>query len=45
MRLLVIQESGGFGHMEVDPDDSDMPPYAVLSHTWGPMETNLFSKI
>jgi hypothetical protein len=35
MRLLVIQESGGFGHVEVDPDDSDMPPYAVLSHTWG----------
>jgi hypothetical protein len=35
MRLLVVQDSGGFGHVEVDPDDSDMPPYAVLSHTWG----------
>lgn len=32
MRLLVDQGVGDFGVME--PDDDQIPRYAVLSHTW-----------
>lgn len=34
MRLLQIQDSGKFSLVE--RVGNDIPPYAILSHTWGP---------
>lgn len=34
MRLLQLQEDGGFSLVEFF--GGDIPPYAILSHTWGP---------
>ena len=33
MRLLKIQDDGQFSLVEFSGDD--IPPYAILSHTWG----------
>ena len=37
MRLLYIKEDGGLGWTE-DLLDAQVPPYAILSHTWGDQE-------
>jgi hypothetical protein len=34
MRLLHIQDDGNLSLVEFFEDDT--PPYAILSHTWGP---------
>jgi hypothetical protein len=34
MRLLQLQDSGSFSLVEFQ--GNDVPPYAILSHTWGP---------
>jgi hypothetical protein len=34
MRLLKLQGAGSFSLVEVQ--DKNIPPYAILSHTWGP---------
>ena len=37
MRLLEITEDGGF-KLSKDLEEDELPPYTILSHTWGPDE-------
>ncbi|KAF2675931.1 hypothetical protein K458DRAFT_469949 [Lentithecium fluviatile CBS 122367] len=36
MRLLRCSDTGEFSLTEDFVDDEPIPPYAILSHTWGP---------
>ncbi|KAF2673424.1 HET-domain-containing protein, partial [Microthyrium microscopicum] len=38
MRLLQSSNNGGFSFSEDFVDDEEIPPYAILSHTWGRTE-------
>jgi hypothetical protein len=35
MRLLKLQDDGGFSLVEFLGSSTDIPAYAILSHTWG----------
>ncbi|KAI0447368.1 heterokaryon incompatibility protein-domain-containing protein [Xylaria telfairii] len=41
MRLLKVEDGGFSLTKEYAKGDNDIPPYAILSHTWGPKEDEI----